>query len=337
MSKSTTIWVIALTGFAACSGGADGGADEPVDASRLDDSAVDAALVDAALVDAAVDALSIDAPASNDGFVTPTAITKANLQIGGVWTEVGDPDWTCLDTASPDLPSTGTVALGGRISDFQTGNGVGNGTIAAWSTAPAMTVGTTISANAAATRGDFSMTLGMLPAGTRRYGFTITAQSYVSTVVLGRYYPSGSATVDDIDVISEATASALPALVGVSRDPTAAFYVGSMRDCQGRTVSNAVAAVSTVPSTFTNAGGETFYFSAGSTSLPVRHNVASVMNRDGLFTVLNVPSGPALHVQVWGFRTTAELNAGTMTLLGEIFAPSETGQGVLMRLQPRRT
>lgn len=345
---SARCWIAVTLLVGACSGGAGGGDDDDDDGPATDARVTDTVVTDIATLDAPADALVIDAPAidapaidappgSNGGFVTPTAVTKANVEIGGAWTEVGDADWSCLGTPSPDQPSTGTIALSGRIGDFQTGNGVGAATITGWSTSPAMTVGTTISSSSAATRGDYAMTLGMLPSGTTRYGFTITATSYTSTVVLRRYYAPGPPATDDLDAISDATATAIPAFVGVTRDSSAALYFGRMRDCQGRTVSNAVAAISLTATTYDNAGGETFYFSAGSPSLPVRHNVAPTMNDDGMFVVLNVPPGATLHAQVWGFRTLAELNANTLTLLGEVHAPSTTGQSVLMELEPRRS
>ena len=315
MSRSTTFRATAFAALAACSGGDD------------------AAALDAAALDAALDGR----PESNGGFVTPFAVTKANTKSGGVWTEVGDADWSCLGAPSTDQPSTGTIAIAGRITDFQTGNGVGDASITAWGTSPLMMLGTASSSNVAATRGDFSMTLGMLPSGTRRYGFTLIAVDHVSTVVLGRYYAPANAATDTVAMISQATALALPAFIGLARDPTKAVYIGEMRDCQGRAVSNAVAGVSFVPSTFTNAGGETFYFSAGSTSLPVRHTVEPLMNNDGQFTIVNVAPGSTLFVQVWGFRSLAELNAGTLTLLGEIAAPSQPDQYVSLRLDPRRT
>lgn len=322
MSWSTKIQAVAFATLAACSGGAGGGDDEP----GLDAVAIDARPIDG----------PIDAAGGNGGFVTPFGVTKANTESGGVWTEVGDADWSCLGSPSTDQPSTGTIALGGRITDFQTGDGVGNASIMAWGTSPSMTVGTATSSDLAATRGDFSMTLGMLASGTRRYGFTVAAEDHVWTVVVGRYYPPGAAATDNIAIVSQATALALPAFIGLERDLTKALYLGSLKDCQGRAVSNAVAAVSAVPSTFSNAGGETFYFSAGSTSLPVRHTVEPVMNNDGLFVVMNVPPGADRHVQVWGFRTAAELGAGTLTLLAEIAAPSQTNQAVSMALGPRR-
>jgi hypothetical protein len=282
------------------------------------------------------DAAPLDGlPNGNAGFVIPTAVTKANTFTGGAWTEVGDADWTCLNTPSDDQPSTGTIALTGRVGDFQTGNGVGDATVTAWSTGPSATVGTATTDTAAATRGNFTMTLGMLPAGTRRYGFTITAPQFVTTKVLGRFYAPGVPATDDLEAISQSTATALPAFIGITRDPSKGLLIGSLHDCQGRAVSNAVVGVSALGEVFADAGGETFYFSAGGSSLPVRHNVAPVMNKDGLYAVLNVPP-PGGMLQVWGFRTVAELSAGNLVLLAQTAAPVLADEVVVADLEARR-
>jgi hypothetical protein len=283
------------------------------------------------------DAVSIDAAIpQNEGMVPPTAITKANTRSGSAWIELGDASWSCLNTPSPDAPSTGTISLTGAIVDFQTGNGVGNAMVTAWRTNPLDTAGTATTSDVAATRGDFSMTLSMLPAGTRRYGFTINAPSFLTTRVLARFYQPGLPATDEITAISEATATALPAFIGITRDPSKAAYIGTMRDCNGDEVSNVVVGISDQMTFFNDAGGQTFYFSAGASSLPVRHNVSPSMNRDGLFTVLDVPPGPFSVIQVWGFRDTAELASGQMTLLAALPAGGEANMMVTANLEPLR-
>ncbi len=316
----TRIWLGVLLLVSACGGNdevvVDARSDAPVDSSDDPDAPV-------------------DAPGTNAGFITPTSVTKANTNSGGSWTEVGDADWSCLGTATADQASTGTIALSGTARDFQTSMGVGNAEIFAWSTAPNAIVGTGNSSDAAATRGQYSMTLGMLPAGTTRYGFTITAPSYLTIHLLGNYYPPGAPATDDLVVISEATATALPAFIGVTRDVTKGLVVGRLRDCQGRAVSHVAVGLSSQAGTFVDAGGETFYFSAGSSSLPVRHNVAPVMNRDGMYMVLDAPPATT-RVQAWGFRTTAELDSGVMTLLAEVDAPVDANVVVNADLEARR-
>jgi hypothetical protein len=257
---------------------------------------------------------------------------------GGVWTELGDADWTCLGTPTADQPATTAIALTGRVTDYQTGNGVGAAPVTAFPMlTPATSLGAATTSNLAATRGEFTMTAAPLPAGVRRYGFRIEGTGYLRSYALNRYLAPGAAQSIVLDALAESTANAIPAFVGVTRDPARGLTLGSLVDCQGRPVSNAVAAISTTAGTATlPAGANTFYFSAGSTSLPVRHTQAATMNKDGLFIVLDVvPVAPA-YVQVWGFRTAAELASGTLTLLAEAPVLAEANAASIIDLAPRR-
>ncbi len=277
----------------------------------------------------------------NPGFPVPTATTKANMEAGGVWTEIGEADWTCLNTANPDQPSTQAIALTGTIEDFQTGNGVGAATVTAF---PGINLsgnsGTATTDNAAQTRGDYTMNLALLPSGERRYGFKFEAASYVKTYLLNQYVrPDMASQMRTMSAVSEATALALPAFIGVTRDPAKGVLAGAFRDCAGREVSNAVATVSSVAGSAEHlVGAKTFYFSAGSTSLPVRHTVEPVMNNDGLFVILDLPpQTAAAYVQVWGFRTEAERTAGTLTLLSELASPVEANAVITGSFEPKRS
>jgi hypothetical protein len=277
----------------------------------------------------------------NPGFPVPTATTKANMESGGAWTEIGDADWSCLNTPSTDQPSTQAIALSGKIEDFQTGNGVGTATVTAF---PGIMLsgnsGTATSDGAAATRGDYTMNLAMLPSGTTRYGFKFEAASYVKTYLLNQYVnPSMATQMRDMAAVSEATALALPAFIGVERDTTKGVLAGAFRDCQNREVSNAVATVSATSGQVDHLdGAKTFYFSAGSTSLPVRHTVEPVMNNDGLFVILDLPPQTAsAYVQVWGFRTADELASGQMTLLSELASPVEANAVITGSFEPKRS
>lgn len=289
------------------------------------------------------DGPAIDAPTGleNPGFPVPTATTKANMESGGVWSEVGDADWSCLNTPSPDAASTQSIMLSGKIEDFQTGNGVGTATVTAF---PGIMLngnsGTATTDAAAATRGNYTMTLAQLPAGTTRFGFKFEASSYVKTYLLNQYVnPTMATQMRNMAAVSEATALALPAFIGVERDMTKGVLAGAFRDCQNREVSNAVATVSGTAGAVDHlTGAKTFYFSAGSTSLPVRHTVEPVMNNDGLFVVLDLPPQTAnAYIQVWGFRTAAELASGQMTLLSELASPVEANAVITGSIEPKRS
>lgn len=285
---------------------------------------------------------AIDAPAGleNPGFPTPTAVTKANDFVGGAWTEIGDADWSCLNTPSPDQPSTQAIALSGQLQDFQTGNGVSAGTITAFAGIDlAGNLGSATTGSTSADRGDYTMNLAMLPSGTTRYGFKFEAASYVKTYLLNQYLdPAMGTQTRNMDAVSEGTATALPAFIGVSRDATKGVLAGAFRDCAGNEVSNAVATVSSSSGEVSHlTGAKTFYFSAGSSSLPVRHNVAPVLNKDGLFVILDLPpQGAPAFVQIWGFKDAADLADGTMTLLSELASPVEANAVITGSFEPLR-
>lgn len=282
-------------------------------------------------VDASVDA----AGATNEGFPKPTAVTKANDN----GTEVGDADWTCLNTPTADTASTQAIALSGKIRDFQTAaNGVATATITAF---PGITfsgnLGMATSDAAAATKGNYSMNLMRLPAGQTRFGFKIDAPTYLRTYLLNQYFnPANATQTRDISAVSLGTANAVIAFVGSSFDNTTGTLAGAFRDCAGNEVSNAVATVSAVSGRVEHLpGANTFYFGSG--GLPARHNVEPVMSENGLFVVIDLPpqTAPA-YIQVWGYRNQAELTAGTLTLLSELASPVEANAIITGSFEPKR-
>lgn len=281
----------------------------------------------------------IDGPTgnTNPGFPTPTAVTKANEQVKGTWTEIGDADWSCLNTPSTDQPSTQAITLSGTLEDFQTGNGVPDVEITAF---PGIMLGGNTGMVTSGANGAYSgLTVGQLPSGETRYGFKFEADGYVKTYLLNQYLEPGQATqTRTMAAVSTGTATALPAFIGVTRDITKGVLAGAFRDCAGNEVSNAVATVSSVSMQPTHlAGAKTFYFSAGSSSLPVRHNVSPVMNKDGLFVILDLPpQGAPAFVQVWGFKDAADLADGQMTLLSELASPVEENAIITGSFEPLR-
>lgn len=283
---------------------------------------------------------SVDAPGGNAGFPTPTAITHANMRTGGQWMDLGPADWSCLDTPSTDQPGV-AIALSGTVEDFQSGDPVGNATVTAF---PGIMVtgnsGMATSSNVAATRGQYSMNLTALPSGETRFGFKIEATGYLKTYLLNQYLDPAQATqTRNISGISESTANALPAFIGVTRDTADGVLAGAFRDCAGHEVSNAVATVSSVSGQPMHLpGADTYYFSAASQSLPVRHTQSPTMNKDGLFVVLALPpqTAPAF-VQIWGFTTQAELDSGTLKLLSELPSPIEANAVITGSFEPKRS
>lgn len=325
--RFVTLAVVPLVSLACC--GDDG-------SPPIVDAAVDATAIDAT----AIDATGIDASPVNPGFPMPGAVTKANMMSGGVWTEIGDANWSCLDTPASDNPSTQAIALVGTVRDLQDANAVGAAVITAF---PGSMVtdnsGMAISSDVAGSRGDYSIVLDMLPAGQYRFGFKVEATGYLKNYLLNEYFDPATATqARNLSVVSESFAAAMPAFIGVSVDPSDGLVIATFRDCAGRAVSNAVATVSSTSGTVTHLpGAATYYFSAAASSLPVRHSQAPIMSKDGMFMVLGLPpqTAPA-YIQIWGFPTATALADGTMMLLAELASPIEPNVVITGTLEAKR-
>lgn len=279
----------------------------------------------------------------NEGFTTPTAVTHAWVKEGSAFIDKGDADWSCLNTPTEDTALAAAVTLSGKITDFQNmANGVPNPTISFFAgidyTNP---IGSVTGA------ADGTYTGLVIPTGSKRIGYKITAADYKDTFLLNQIYASTS-TAQNISAISESLSTALPAFVGFDRTPGTGVLAGSMRDCADQEVSNAIATVSSVSmmhNHLTNGTtvARTFYFSAAA-GLPVKPNMSAhtgyATDKDGLFAVFDLPpqSGTA-YVQVWGFRTPAELAQGEagLTLLAELAAPVISETVITGSIEPLRT
>lgn len=332
MERAGSVWVSRFVGFLAVSmalAAAGCGSGQP---SVPRDSAVE---------DEGVEDIGegMDASLENPGFPVPTAATEANMESDGVWSVLGPADWSCLDTPGTDAPSTQGIALAGSILDEHVGTGIGGATVTAF---PGISVdgdvGTATSSNVAATQGEYAMSLTMLPVGETRVGFAIEAAGYVKTYALNHYLDPADATQTlDLGAVAVSWSAALPAVVGASRDVTAAAVLGRFRDCAGRPVSNAVVTVSSTQGTVTHVpGAETFYFSTSTENTPVPHTVSATMNQDGRFMVLNATPTSTAYVQVWGYVNPAALAAGTLTLLAEQRVPLEANTFVAMPMEALR-
>ena len=255
--------------------------------------------------------------AQDVGFNKPKATLKANMQNADkTWTELGDADLTSCPT---DVPTTVAITLNTKVVDFQNQTAVPNATVDAFkdidTTAPVSTA--TSDAN-----GLISFTI---PAGTKRFGFKMTADSQFPTFLLNQYFvdPSTSTQTDPstIQSVSNATAALLPALIGQTRTPGTGVVAGAVRDCGRHEISNYVATVSSTSGMATPiAGAQSFYFSLAP-ELPVHHTQAEAAAANALFMGIQLPATAKAYVQAWGFPTAADLASGQMKLVSELAVP----------------
>ncbi len=305
----------------ACSDDSDDGA-QATDAALSDAATPDAARIDATPPDAA----SPDAAAATDagtdtgtntGFVTPDETVTAYELVGSDWVLVGPANYDCLDTPSPDSPTSVAVTLSGTVEDLQTGGTISDAALAVYAYPD---FGAPVATATADGDGDYSVEI---PAGTGPLAVEVQRTGFHDTLRLPTALAADAPTQTlDLQIASELTLNALPAFVGVMRTPGLGISWSTAFDCDGNRVAGAIATVSNSPGTPAHRGdATTFYFSAGSTSLPVRHTQQRTTNDDGLFMTLEVAPADATYIQAWGFVTPADKTAGTLRLLCEVEAP----------------
>lgn len=282
-----------------------------------------------------------DAPVIDRGFNTPTTVTKAYKEEGGVWQEQGNANFGCLNTPTADAATTVEVTLSGTVEDFQTGNPVPNATVTIFDDVEVDSPFATVTSDES---GAYTATI---PAGTTRFGFKMVAEGQMETLLLNQYIdPNTAAQSLNIGSVSELTANALPAFIGVTRTAGRGVLAGAMRDCDNNEVGGAIATVSSVSGSPEHLDAEecteekpctsSYYFSAGSTSLPVRHSQQAHTNFDGLFMTIELPPNAASYLQVWGFTGDQDPAADELTLLAEIASPVVADVMVTFSLEPLR-
>jgi hypothetical protein len=272
-------------------------------------------LIPAAAACGSPDATPVDA--QDVGFNKPKATLKANMQNADkTWSEIGDAD---LTSCPADAPTTTAITLDTKVIDFQNAAAFGTASVVAFAgintTAPFDT-------EMADQNGNVTLTI---PAGTKRFGLKMTADSQFPTFLLNQYFvdPSTtpSTTPSSIQSISNATAALLPALIGQTRTPGTGVVAGAVRDCGHHEISNYVATVSSTSGMATPiAGAQSFYFSLAP-ELPVHHTQADASAQNALFMGIQLPATAMAYVQAWGFPTAADLASGEMKLVSELAVP----------------
>jgi hypothetical protein len=256
-----------------------------------------------------------DAPPKDIGFSNPTARLMANREVGeDNWEEVGPANLDCLGTPANDPPTTVVVNLATVVRDFQSDNLVPNAKVATFHNQDASAPFDTKSAD-----GNAAVTV-TLPVGTKRFGYKLTNDSALDTLLLNQKVEPGNEqqTLEAIRSVSKTTAQTLPALIGVSRTQGTGVLAGAIRDCDDKEMSNFVATVSTTKGTVTYAAGADTYYFSPTVGLPVRHSQQKHGSKNGLFMIIELQPAPEAYVQVWGYKTDADMASDTKTLIAEL-------------------
>jgi hypothetical protein len=267
------------------------------------------------------------------GFATPTVTTTAFREVGGVWQEQGPANWSCLNTASTDMPTSVDVTLTGPLIDFQSDEPLPMAELTLYGDEGIDS--TPVTTTTADVNGDYEL---LLPKGGTHWAFKIKADDALDTYTLNQYFdPDTAAQEKLLESISVLTAQALPAFINVTRTPGLGIVAGAIRDCDNNEVSGAIAAVSSSDTTVAHIdGGVSYYFSALMTSLPVRHSQQNMTNKDGRFVTIELPPGGTGSVQIYGFIDDDDLADGVPTLLSTISSPVLADTVVRLTMNPTR-
>jgi len=285
----------------------------------------------------------------NPGFILPPAgeLPQAYKEVGGVWELQGDANFGCLNTATDDVVNTAEYTLTGETHDFQTDDVVDNVKIEVVEQGQPLD-STPIASTTSDAEGKYSITI---PTGVTRLAFKSSDPEdptrFFDTYLLNQYFndeaPNAS---EDLNSVSFLTGDALPAFIGVMRTEGLGILAGAFRDCDNNEVDGVIATVNTDscaaggcdPTDLNHLqGAQTYYFSAGSTSLPVRLSQAANTNHDGLFVVIELPPSANSYLQVWGYKDQADADSQTLSLLGEIPSPVLGDSVITGSMEPYRT
>lgn len=280
-----------------------------------------------------------DAAVVDVGFNKPTKAVHANMEVSsGTWMDLGAANLDCLGTPTADVARTTSVQLATTVKDFQTGKPVTGAAVQVFpGTDPSQTLGAAVTSGT-----DGTLTLTVPTNANPRLGFKMVggmsgADTQLETYLVNQYLDPNNATqtLSQIQSVSNSTAMLLPALIGENRAPGTGVIAGAFRDCMGHEVSNYVATLSTTKDTATLvAGASSYYFSL--VPLPVKHNVKEMSSENGLFMAIQLPPTATGYVQIWGYKTDADLAADKLTLLSQLAVPVIADTVVTGSFEPLR-
>ncbi|MBA3391713.1 MAG: hypothetical protein H0T89_03665 [Deltaproteobacteria bacterium] len=256
-----------------------------------------------------------DAPMKDIGFNKPTGSLKANNEVSADnWVEIGPADLSCIGTPAADPATTVGVTLSAVVRDFQSDNLVPNTNVVVFKDQDQSMVFDTKQAD-----GNAAVTL-TLPVGTKRFGYKMTSDSALDTLLLNQKVEPDMEMQNAgvIKSVSKTTAQTLPALIGVSRTVGTGVLAGAFRDCQDNEISNFIATVSTTSGTVNHAAGADTYYFSPTVGLPVRHSQQAAGSKNGLFMIIELQPATSAYVQVWGYKTDADVAADNLELVAEL-------------------
>ena len=229
--------------------------------------------------------------------------------------------------------ATMPITVTGKITDFQTDSmNRPNATLGAFY--DLAVTGTPVATATSDASGNYTITLplvmGMGAPSRMSWKSATTNPASLDTYALNAAVDTTMAMMmgEDRRIVSMATATTIPAILGVTRTPGTGIIAGFLEDCDGENVRHAIMSLSTTSSAGNTApthvgGAPVFYFAQ---DLPAARTSQPDTNTDGAFVFIQVPvpmGGQKYYAQAWGFVHDTDVMNGMagLKLLAEFEVP----------------
>lgn len=251
------------------------------------------------------------------GFTNPTAPLMANRLIHrGVleetWEELGPADLTCLNTPPNEAATSVAVNLSSVVREFHSGDLFPGAEVIAFR---GQNVADVIDTTTADVNAKVTLTI---PTGVRRFGFLLRHASAVDSFVINQKVApdTPSQSLSELRIVSQMYHTILPSDIGSSRRAGTGVLIGTIRDCQNHEISNFIATLSTTRGVPAHVpGANTHYFTM--TGFPAWHTAKPHGGQNGMFLVVGLQPTASAFVQVWGYKTVADVASDDKTLVAE--------------------
>ncbi|MCL4557316.1 MAG: carboxypeptidase-like regulatory domain-containing protein [Deltaproteobacteria bacterium] len=225
------------------------------------------------------------------------------------------------------IANTGPISVNITATDFQTKGAVAGATVAFF-TSTSNTIGNAAPDFTATTGADGTVTV-TLPTGTP-FVAKASMSSYQDTYQFGDILSANQAdTLFQVLIISSGTVSLVSALAHATQDWSNGAIAGTVWDCNGDPIENAIVSVVDV-NTGKPVATNMIYFKTAAGLGDIPDPTLTMTSSDGIFVSLNTPPGD-YYVVATGVLSASDT---TTTVLGQSYAESIKNSVSISNIQP---